>query len=69
MKKIISSIIAIGAIASACLAADETKSLLPAFGPDGTEVKTTAKGGNTASISPITSGLVNLGSRFAMCLG
>ena len=33
-------------IASACLAADETKSLLPAFGPDGTEISTPTKDGN-----------------------
>jgi hypothetical protein len=33
-------------IASACLAADEAKSLLPAFGPDGTEITTTCKDGN-----------------------
>ncbi len=36
----------IATIASACLAAGETKSLLPAFGPDGTEITTNCKDGN-----------------------
>jgi hypothetical protein len=41
-----SSVIAIAALATSILAADEIKSMLPAFGPEGADFTTNAKDGN-----------------------